>query len=133
MPQIPSSLTAPPRELPVPRWAGPAARRFMQRIERMWINWIQAGSGSPVLLLHGYGGSARWWTRNLQPLAQAHTVYALDLPGFGASRMPVRYSFERVISLLATWLNTNGLSLVYPQPCVRASRTVPCMLRQYNN
>ena len=70
---------------------------------------MQAGSGPPLLLLHGYAGSARWWERNLLPLAEAHTVYALDLPGFGAARMPGPYTFERVVSLLAAWMEANGI------------------------
>lgn len=105
----PAVSVAPPRALPPPRWAGPAAQRFVQRIAGMRIHWVQVGSGSPVLLLHGYSGSARWWTRNLQPLARAHAVYALDLPGFGASRMPASYTFAQAISLLAAWMDTNGI------------------------
>jgi pimeloyl-ACP methyl ester carboxylesterase len=62
-----------------------------------------------LLLLHGYAGSARWWERNLQPLAEAHTVYALDLPGFGAARMSGPYTFKRVVSLLATWMDANRI------------------------
>jgi pimeloyl-ACP methyl ester carboxylesterase len=107
--QPPSLSVALPRALPPPRWAGPAARRYVQRIGGMWIHWVQAGSGSPVLLLHGYSGSAYWWTRNLQPLARAHTVYALDLPGFGASRMPAPYTFARTISLVTAWMATNAV------------------------
>jgi pimeloyl-ACP methyl ester carboxylesterase len=67
------------------------------------------GEGPPLLLLHGYAGTARWWVRNLAPLARVRTVYALDLPGFGASRMRGRYSFERVTDLLAAWMDTNQL------------------------
>jgi pimeloyl-ACP methyl ester carboxylesterase len=61
------------------------------------------------LLLHGYGGSARWWARNLAPLARSRTVYALDLPGFGASKMLGPYSFSRVTDLLAAWMDANGM------------------------
>ena len=39
----------------------------------------------PILLLHGFGASIGQWRHNLEPLAQHHTVYALDLMGFGAS------------------------------------------------
>ncbi len=43
------------------------------------------------------------------PLAEMHTVYALDLPGFGNARMPSPYTFERVTALLATWMEANGI------------------------
>ncbi len=42
-----------------------------------------AGSGSPVVLVHGLSGSTRWWQRNLPALADHHRVYLVDLPGFG--------------------------------------------------
>ncbi len=97
------------RREPTPRWAGPNAQCFRQRIEDTTFEWVRAGSGPPLLLLHGYAGSARWWTRNIQPLAVAHTVFALDLPGFGACRMPGPYTFARTVSLLASWMERNGI------------------------
>jgi pimeloyl-ACP methyl ester carboxylesterase len=39
----------------------------------------------PVLFLHGFGSSLLQWQENLSPLSQFHTVYAVDLVGFGAS------------------------------------------------
>jgi pimeloyl-ACP methyl ester carboxylesterase len=42
----------------------------------------------PVLLIHGFGASIGHWEHNLEFLAEHHTVYALDLIGFGASRKP---------------------------------------------
>ncbi|MBD2743919.1 alpha/beta fold hydrolase [Coleofasciculus sp. FACHB-1120] len=41
---------------------------------------------TPVLLLHGFGTSIGHWRHNLAVLGQSHTVYALDMLGFGASR-----------------------------------------------
>ncbi len=42
----------------------------------------------PVMFLHGFGGSIGHWRHNWSPIAAHHTVYALDLVGFGASRKP---------------------------------------------
>jgi pimeloyl-ACP methyl ester carboxylesterase len=42
--------------------------------------------------------------RSLAPLAREHTVYALDLPGFGASRMGGRYTFARAVQGIAGWM-----------------------------
>jgi haloalkane dehalogenase len=39
----------------------------------------------PIILLHGFGASIGHWRQNLQQLSQNHTVYAIDLLGFGAS------------------------------------------------
>lgn len=41
---------------------------------------------TPVMLLHGFGGSIGHWRNNLSVLGQERTVYALDLLGFGGSR-----------------------------------------------
>ena len=42
----------------------------------------------PVILLHGFGGSIGHWRQNIAELAKHHSVYALDLLGFGASEKP---------------------------------------------
>lgn len=50
------------------------------------LNYAQTGGGDPALvLLHGAGGSHLTWTRQLEGLADAARVIALDLPGHGAS------------------------------------------------
>lgn len=41
---------------------------------------------TPVLLLHGFGASIGHWRHNLEVIGEHHTVYALDMLGFGASR-----------------------------------------------
>jgi pimeloyl-ACP methyl ester carboxylesterase len=46
------------------------------------------GDGSPLLLIHGLGGSWPNWLENIPHLARSHRVIALDLPGFGESPMP---------------------------------------------
>lgn len=38
-----------------------------------------------MILLHGFGMSIGHWRQNLTELSQHHTVYALDMLGFGAS------------------------------------------------
>jgi 2-hydroxy-6-oxonona-2,4-dienedioate hydrolase len=49
------------------------------------VRYVSAGNGSPLFLIHGgHGGWAHWYA-NLLPLAQRHTVFALDMPGFGQS------------------------------------------------
>ncbi|WP_243659212.1 alpha/beta fold hydrolase [Tamaricihabitans halophyticus] len=45
-------------------------------------------SGTPVLLLHGIGGSSASFHEQLGPLAREHQVFAWDAPGYGASADP---------------------------------------------
>lgn len=44
-----------------------------------------AGHGPPLLLLHGWAASSRYWLPTLADLSADFRVYALDLPGFGDS------------------------------------------------
>ncbi|MEL6441656.1 MAG: alpha/beta fold hydrolase [Cyanobacteria bacterium J06621_8] len=45
-----------------------------------------ASDRPPVIFIHGFGASIEHWRHNLGEIGQYHTVYALDLLGFGASR-----------------------------------------------
>ncbi|MDU0372296.1 alpha/beta fold hydrolase [Hymenobacter monticola] len=51
----------------------------------MALHFIRRGSGPPLLLVHGIGGSGRSWSTILDALAAEHEVIAVDLPGHGAS------------------------------------------------
>ncbi len=42
----------------------------------------------PVLLIHGFGASIGHWQHNLEFLAARHSVYGVDLVGWGGSRKP---------------------------------------------
>lgn len=47
--------------------------------------WSAGEKGPAVVLIHGLGGYIENWIYNIGPLAEAHRVYAMDLPGFGQS------------------------------------------------
>ncbi len=50
---------------------------------------------TPLILLHGFGASIGHWRHNLAVLGEHHTVYALDLLGFGASeKAPASYKID---------------------------------------
>jgi len=50
--------------------------------------FVEAGIGTPLLLLHGLGQSSTAWRRVMPGLAARHRTIALDLPGFGESAAP---------------------------------------------
>lgn len=56
------------------------------------IHYVVQGEGVPVVLIHGFGGSAFHWRYNLPELAKSYKVYAIDLLGFGWSeKATVKY------------------------------------------
>jgi pimeloyl-ACP methyl ester carboxylesterase len=52
------------------------------------LHFLLAGSGDPVLLLHGYAQNSHMWRPLMAELAKSHTVIAPDLRGFGQSAKP---------------------------------------------
>lgn len=73
------------------------ALHWQQRIgsqrDWVWRGWqtrytyvrAQHPESSPLILIHGFGASIGHWRHNVSIMSQHHTVYALDLLGFGAS------------------------------------------------
>lgn len=50
------------------------------------IRYVQReGEGTPVVLIHGFGGDLDNWLFNIDAIAEKAPVYALDLPGHGQS------------------------------------------------
>jgi len=49
------------------------------------VNYVEAGRGPVLLLVHGMAGNIGNWQKVIEPLARHHTVVAPDLPGHGAS------------------------------------------------
>src|SRR5438128_4285235 len=71
----------------------------------------RAGAGTPVVLIHGLGGSSDWWRHNIDALAAEHLVAAVDLIGFGRSRFFLKRSvlprtLAGIAALLARWMET---------------------------
>jgi len=68
-------------------------------------------TNTPIILLHGFGTSIGHWRNNLTVLGESHTVYALDMLGFGASEKPVinycvELWVEQVYDFWRTFINT---------------------------
>jgi pimeloyl-ACP methyl ester carboxylesterase len=68
-----------------------------------------AGSGDPVVLIHGLSASSRWWHRNIDALAKHFKLYVIDLIGFGRNRGRRRFVLDESAALLARWMETIGL------------------------
>lgn len=101
--------------LPPEEWfpagvAGIAVRR-LRLASGLALRVLEAGpsTGSPVLLVHGWGVSAYLWRHNILPLARAgYRVIACDLPGHGLSDAPSTpgsYTLERFSQTLIALLD----------------------------
>lgn len=54
----------------------------------MTMYYETAGSGSPVVFIHGFGSDARIWDAQFVALSQRYRVIRYDLRGFGRSDIP---------------------------------------------
>jgi pimeloyl-ACP methyl ester carboxylesterase len=52
------------------------------------LHYVLAGSGDPIVLLHGWPQTWFAWRHVIPVLARHHTVIAPDMRGFGASQKP---------------------------------------------
>jgi len=74
--------------------AGTSAETAL-KVEELWatmegarMRYLRAGSGPPLILLHGLLGYSFSWRFNIPALAQHFTVYAVDQLGVGFSERP---------------------------------------------
>jgi monooxygenase len=68
------------------------------------LGYRKEGAGDPVVLLHGLGASSTAWHYQASRLAERHTVFSIDLPGFGSSAYRPRLSGEAVADMVADFL-----------------------------
>src|SRR3954451_13212601 len=90
----------------------PQLERRRAKIGPATIAYEVAGSGPPVVLVHGLSGSSRWWRRNIGVLTPYRRVYVIDLIGFGASRTRHPFALAEAASHLTQWLDQLELERV---------------------
>ena len=76
-------------------------------------NHHRAGTGPPLVLLHGLGHRWQAWSPVIQQLSEHHDVIALDLPGFGKSPVPpggMPVGMQATVGAIAGVLDELGLS-----------------------
>lgn len=92
-------------------------------VHHVWVNgfsieYVKAGHGPPLILLHGANIGWIQWYNVIAPLAESHTVYAFDWPGSGNST-PVDYltldihrHFVRTLTEFVKTLRMKRLSII---------------------
>jgi len=73
-------------------------------IDGVRIHYQEKGTGTPLVLIHGYSSSTYSWKDVLEPLAKTFHVIAVDLKGFGFSAKPDGDYTRRAQAVLVTHL-----------------------------
>lgn len=80
-------------------------------IENDLVHYEVLGRGRPVILVHGWLGSWRYWIPTMQQLSVKYRIYALDLWGFGDSEKDAaKYGFASQVKLLADFMDKLGIT-----------------------
>jgi pimeloyl-ACP methyl ester carboxylesterase len=74
------------------------------------VHYEVLGRGKPLIFLHGWVGSWRYWIPAMQGCSVSFRAYAIDLWGFGdTSKNPSRYSLAEQVSLIHHFMERMGL------------------------
>jgi pimeloyl-ACP methyl ester carboxylesterase len=77
------------------------------------VHYEVLGRGRPVIFLHGWVGSWRYWIASMQVTSTSYRAYALDLWGFGDTAHNVlNYSLEQQASLIDRFLMEMGIGKI---------------------
>ena len=88
----------------------PGARKHVVNTNSGRAAFIGAGSGPPLILLHGLGTSSETWGPTMRALVDHFTVLAPDLAGHGqSSGAPLRGSVEPLVKALDDLCEEQGL------------------------
>jgi pimeloyl-ACP methyl ester carboxylesterase len=70
------------------------------------IAYLDVGTGPPVILIHGFGGSMWQWEYQQHALSQHFRVLTLDLPGAGLSDKPeIDYRPEQMLDFVVGFMD----------------------------
>jgi len=79
-------------------------------VENGLVHYEALGRGKPVLFLHGWIGSWRYWMPTMEAVSDRYRTYAFDLWGFGDSdKSPQRYEIDSYVSLVGLFMDELGL------------------------
>jgi len=77
------------------------------------IHYEVLGRGKPLIFLHDWVGSWRYWIPTMQAASLSFRTYAIDLWGFGdTAKNPENYTLEQQLELLNDFMNELGMGRV---------------------
>lgn len=82
-------------------------------LEGSIVHYEVLGRGRPVIFLHGWVGSWKYWIASMQVTSTSFRAYALDLWGFGeTARNTLKYTLDEQSTLLDRFLNEMGIGKI---------------------
>ncbi len=82
-------------------------------LEGSIVHYEVLGRGRPVIFLHGWVGSWKYWIASMQVASTSYRAYALDLWGFGeTAKNALKYSLDEQVKLLDHFLNEMGIGKI---------------------
>ncbi len=82
-------------------------------LDQAIVHYEALGRGRPIVFLHGWVGSWRYWIASMQVASTSFRAYALDLFGYGdTTHDPLRYSLDKQASLLTGFLDEMGIGKI---------------------
>lgn len=77
------------------------------------VHYEVLGRGRPVIFLHGWVGSWKYWIASMQVASTSYRAYALDLWGFGdTAHNESKYTLDEQVTLVNAFLNELGIGKV---------------------
>jgi len=77
------------------------------------VHYEVLGHGKPIIFLHGWVGSWRYWIPAMQSASSNYRAYAFDLWGFGeTTKENLNYSLSDQVELLDQFMNAMGIGKV---------------------
>lgn len=82
-------------------------------LDNLIVHYEVLGRGRPVIFLHGWVGSWKYWIASMQVAATSFRAYALDLWGFGdTAHNELKYSLDEQVKLLDAFMNELGIGKI---------------------
>lgn len=82
-------------------------------LEQHVIHYEVLGRGRPLIFLHGWVGSWRYWIPVMQSASMSYRAYALDMWGFGdTAKVQQNYQLNKQVQLIDGFLYEMGIGRV---------------------
>jgi pimeloyl-ACP methyl ester carboxylesterase len=93
---------------PIPTWFDAIHRLPVKTVDvtGQRVAYLDVGSGPPVILVHGFGGSLWQWEYQQGPLSASHRLITLDMLGSGWSDKPdIAYTPDDLVQFFVGFMD----------------------------